>query len=307
MVSRDIILVLATSVGLTSLSAQASEPCDSFKKTNPAAYEAYCKNGGGSSKPAGAGSTFNSSFNINPAGLPNEKSPYGLEAIGSTVNGYLGSQFALIKGFSKFGAGISTGSANTFYGNDLYQRIFKTSELQDFHPNETPRGKYINLNIGTSFELFKVGNSGKLSLGLSGRYNKITNNWGGGPALLFSGKFLTFGTGFSSERVSNRLARAMFYSYTVSVKLLLLEFQYDQLRETSASLNQLSPIHIGTATLSIHRLIATVAARRLNYLNEGMITQYHQGIQFLVSSHLSLGVLHNFIPGTYSLGLQYFF
>lgn len=287
--------------------AHASEPCNHFRTHSPALYDIYCKNGSSSSKPAGASSTFSSSFNINTASLPNEKSNYGLESIGSFVEeneSEYGTQFALIKGFSKFGAGISTGSANIFYGNDVYRRLNQGPNLDDFDDPEPVRGKITNLNVGTSFSLLRFGKSAKLSLGTTARYNKITNTWGGGPALLFTSRYLTFGTGFTRERVSNTLPRVSFYSYTVSTRILMFEIQYDQLRD-SLGLN-LDPIHIGTLTFPLKRLILSGAVRRLNYVNYGHITQYHFAAQFLLSRRFSLGLLHNFIPGTNSVGLQIF-
>lgn len=145
-----------------SPSAEAG-PCAYFKKHSKALYKVYCGNGdaGGSARPAGASSTFTSSFNISSAALPTDPTDYGLETIVSVLRSPSTDaetrwtpSFALIKGFKKFGAGVSTSAANTFYSNDVLERAVGDPEIRDLAPRETARGKLSHLNLGTSFALW---------------------------------------------------------------------------------------------------------------------------------------------------------
>lgn len=254
-----------------------------------------------------ANSTFASSFNLSPAMLPTEPSSYGLETIVNGVRGNLRERsyhFSLVKGFKKFGTGISTGGNDTFYGNDLYRRGNLGSQVHDFDIKEETKGHLANLNLGTSLSLFDIGKIGKFSVGGSLRYNKLTNTWGGGPgAILSLGRF-SFGFGYSRERVSNTISRTTLYSALVGVRIGPFELQYDALNEKEIS--NLHTIHIGTLTTTISSIILTGAVRRLNYVNDGYVTQYHAAIQWLMNRHLSVGYLYNYIPGAHSVGIQVF-
>lgn len=271
-------------------------------------YKAYCGGGKSSSRPAGASSTFTSSFNLSPASLPSSPSAYGIESIGSGIRGNTSDQtyqFSIIKGFSKFGAGVSTGGNNTFYGNDIYKRLHFEPEYKTFTAKEPPRGKFVNLNVGTSIALLRSSSGNRLSLGLTGRYNKITDSIGGGTALLLGTGHFSIGAGFTQEHVSNTLPWITFYSALASIRIAMVEFEYDLLSCHGTS--GLEPIHILTSTWTIRRFTITAAARKLNYIHFGQVTQYHGAIQLMVNSHLGVGYLYNFIPGAHSIGAQLFF
>ena len=288
-----------------SAQAFASSECDVYKNGSPDLYQLYCS--GGSAKPAGANSTFSESFKLNPASLPTESTPYGLETIESEPR-YNGEgwtpTFALVKGFHKVGAGLSTGGNETFYGDDIYQRVYGTPELLTLKNREPSLGTLPNLNLGTSFSLLDLSKDVHLHLGVSARYSHITNTLGGGPALLLSSTHFTLGAGVSREQVSNSFSRLNFFSYLLSYRIWRFEFEYNWLTDNDNF--GLSPINIFTLTFSINRLTLTSAVRGLNYLQTGYTIQHHYAAQVLVSRHLSLAYLYNYYPGANSLALQLF-
>lgn len=281
--------------------------CDYYRKIGSWLYESVCKDGSVRTKPAGAASTFSSSFNLNTASLPSEPSSYGLETILSRIrggNGHIEPNFGLVKGFNKFGAGLSTGSTNTFYGDSVLQRRANQSTTQSFEPLETDRGKLTSLNFGTALRLLGRSPGLSLRLGLSGRYNNTTNTWGGGPGLMFGWSIVSFGFGFTRERVSNFLPRTSFRTYQASVRFSVFEIEGIVLTNDVGGLR---PIPILTTTARVGRLMLTAAARRMTVQNGTSDTQFHYAAQYLFSKRFSLGAMFNYIPGTNSLGLQVFF
>jgi hypothetical protein len=289
---------------LTVENAQADGLCSFYRKNAPEIYKALCSKGPVNSKPAGANSSFSDSFNLNSGALPTQPSSYGLEVLTSFLpeSTEKKTNFAIVKGFKKFGAGVSTSGNNTFYGNDLAQRMVGTPELLTFHPHEESRGKLTNLNLGTALQLYQAKSGPTVRLGLSARYNKVSDTWGGGPALLLSWTKFTLGAGFTKETVSNVIPEQTFGSYLLSYRLWIFEFEYNLL--AAGADYGLNPIHILTTTLSIRRLLLTFAVRRLNYLEWGEVTQRHFAIQYLFSQHFSAGFLMNYIPGSATLGVQ---
>lgn len=296
-------------IGGTVWSTDASaSACDTLRSQNSAAYARFCSgNGRMTAGTSAASSTFASSFNLSPATLPTEPSSYGLETIVNGVRSDFSQRsyhFSIVKGFKKFGTGISTGGNDTFYGNDIVRRYYLESQVRDFRPREEAQGHIANLNLGTSVSLLEIGKSTKLSLGGSLRYNKTTNSWGGGPGLLLTAGSLSLGVGYSREYLSKSFPRMTLYSALVGWRVGPFQLQYDALNEKEVS--NLHTIHIGTLTTTIRNFILTGAVRRLNYVNEGYVTQYHAALQWLMNRHLSVGYLYNYIPGAHSMGVQIF-
>jgi hypothetical protein len=282
--------------------------CDLYRDKAPTLYKLYCQDGSGGTKPAGANSTFTDSFNINTASLPTEPSSYGLEVLGSYLRSDIGTRsptFSLIKGYHRFGTGISTGSNNTFYGDDVIQRATGGSDVTSFQPAEPAKGHFINLNVGTSVLIFKSQDFGQVHLGLSLRYNNISDTWGWGPGVMYSLGILTLGTGFTRETISNLIPTVTFSHFLASVRLSIFEFEYTVLADNSQY--QLPPIQIETLSINLGHVLISAAVRQAYYQTlHATVSQPHFGIQWMVSKHFSVGALYNYIPGANTLGLQYF-
>lgn len=298
--------------------AFAGAVCDDLRKDSPHLFSLYCTKDGGSgnTKPAGTNSSFSESFKINPASLGTEKSLYGIEVIPTRLENGAGPKFpniSLIKGFHRFGTGISTTGGNTFFSNDLYQRVAGSSKLKSLDDPEPAKGKFTNLNVGTSFLLLNMKAFPRVQLGLSGRYNRITNTVGGGPAILLSTRYLSAGYGLSREKVSNYFPITNFQTFIVSLRLLALEIEYNQTStpagattSTLSSSTNVPPTQILSASYPIHNFIFTIAGRKLQYLKEGDITQYHFAVQFFATPHIAVGFMHNYLPGGNSIGTQFY-
>ncbi len=291
--------------------AFADSLCNYYKKEIPYMYKVMCTEGGSTSKPAGANSTFSDSFNVSAAALPTEPSSYGLEVIGSYLRSDIKEftpTFSLIKGFHKFGAGISTSGSNTFFGNDIVQRATGTPLYKSFAPHEPAITSIPNLNLGTSFELNTppLGSSmPKFDLGISGRHNQTTDTWGGGPALMVIFNRFTIGGGFTREKISTHLQMVTFTSLLVSTRISIFEFEYTQLRNAGGY--ALGPVQILSGTISVGKLLFTLAERQAQFLlYQNIVLQPHLALQYQYSKHLSIGAMYNYIPGASSLAMQYF-
>lgn len=303
---RGLALAIAISLFCPAL-AGAGDVCDWYRKTFPHVYQVLCSGGKRKASVAGAHSTFSTGFNLNAGVLPTEPTSYGLEGIGSVLRSDAGQwqpTFALIKGFHKIGTGVSTSGNSTFYGNDVLERTRSTPELKTFKPLEAPAGYVTSLNLGTSIAVIDNPRGLSVGLGLSGRDNKTTNTFGGGPGLLLSSHGLSAGLGITRERVSNFLPAMYFYNGTISAQLGFMELEYALLTCTGGL--GLDPIHIGSLTLHLGRFMFTAAVRHLNYLSTGSVNQEHFAGQVLISKSISVGVLYNYIPGATSFAAQYY-
>jgi hypothetical protein len=306
MVARLVLLIV---IGISSAisHAQASEICDDYRKNDPELYKLICTEGSAGTKPAGANSTFSDAFNINAGALPTEPSSYGFESIGSYLRAdtsTLGGNYSLIKGYHRFGTGISTSGNNTFYGNDVYERLHGTPEVTSFNPQETSKGHFVDLNLGTSFLIYDPSDGPRARLGISARYNNITNTWGWGPGLMVSWDYFTIGAGYTHEQVSNTLPTLLFESFLVSAHVSLFELEYTVLNAPAQT--NLSAIQILTLTTKLGRLNLTGAIRFLDYLSTGRISQTHFALQYMFNKSFSAGLLYNYIPGANSVGTQFF-
>jgi hypothetical protein len=301
------VLLVFPILGLHPVLAQADD-CDFYRKFLPGIYEINCTGGHKVHAASGSGSaSVADSFNINPGALPTEPSPYGVEVIanrGRSDAAPLGFYFSIIKGFHKIGAGVSTASNNTFYGNDIVQRQYGTSEYANFDPPETPKSKLPNLNVGTSFAIIPARGELKtsLSLGLSGRYNHVTSTFGGGAGLLINSSYFTIGGGVVTERPVSFLGQINYYSATFGVKLFVVELESSWLWNSGAI--TLDPVQIGTLTVNLGHLILTAAERSLYFQREGNVFQTHYAVQVQVSKNLTLGYLYNYIAGANSMAVQ---
>jgi hypothetical protein len=291
------------------LSANADEICSYYRQHKPRLYEIVCQGGQSRSRAGASYSSFSDAFNLNSASIPTEESPYGLETIGSfsrkdDSDRYY--SFALVKGFHKIGTAVSTASNMSFYGNDIKQRLYGSTSNADLSSSETAQGHITNLNLGTSIALNSTGSGegGAPAIGLSVRYNKITNTLGWGAGITASADPFVFGLGVSREKVSNLLPEILFYSAVVGLKIPYIEFEYTYLKNEGGG--ELDPIHIFTATGVLGPFLISGAMRKLNYRQLGDVTQFHWGAQLQLSSNIAVGYLYNYLPGANSLALQLF-
>lgn len=299
--SLSLFLILYTEIASASL-------CEHYKENQSAIHYRLICIEKSKSKIAGANSSFSSAFNLNITALPTEPSSYGLEVIGSRARSShkVGPVFSLVKGFKRFGTGISTAGNNTFYGDDVVQRESGQPNVDDFKPDEPAQGSVPNLNFGAGFSLIEFSETTSIKLGTSVRYNKTTAKWGGGPAIAFASPYITFGAAASRERVSNRLEPIHFYTLQATIRFWLFEFEHDRLFNNSDY--RQTPIRIYTLSGKFGGLVLTAGVRWLDYYHEDgaafLVRQEHYAVQYLFNELFSMGVLYNYIPGSASLGIQ---
>jgi hypothetical protein len=312
------LLILAVGVTATVLfpATSRADRCEFYKKFIPSLADTVCGSSGGSrassnarSAASSAGSTFASAFNMNPAATPTEPTPYGLENIASQIrvdSGEFSSSFSIVKGFQKFGTAVTTAGNNTFYGNDIVQRGTSGANLSTFTVAESGKKALPHFNLGTAFSLnpSKKGTHRALNLGLSARYNSITETVGPGLGLSLGERWFTLGVGMSRERVSSTLPGIYFGSAMMALRVPMIELEYSLLLNLNGP--SLDPITIFTGTINLGRVYLTAAQRKASYAMDGKVTQYHYAVQARLSRQFALGVLHNFIPGTNSAALQVF-
>ena len=304
-----VFMLVGMSVGTEAFAEDAM--CDTYRKFFPSLYEISCHGSRSSvSRPSvGGGSSFASSFNLNSAAIPTTPSPYGLETITSVLRqSYPGiyPSFSLVKGFTRIGTGLSTASGNTFFGDDIVQRRYGTPLYSSFNPLEPAKSNLPNVALGTSFAVLqpqaKVGSG--ISLGVSLRYNHISDTLGFGLGFIYTYGLFHAGVGMSHERVSNYFDAINFLTAVVGVRLLIFDFEISQLRDDS--LFQLDPIMIYSATATLGGLLLSASERSLNFYSTGTVTQEYFSAQYQISKHFTAAYLFNYVPGANSVAFQIF-
>jgi hypothetical protein len=293
--------------------AQSADSCDFYKKYIPGLYETVCSgksagSSGRAAKPQSSSPTFSDALKANPSTLPTQPSPFGIESVFHFDRARFSHQAygaSLIKGYRRIGAGFSTASAPTFFSNDVVHRANSRPENTHFKPEEPRRSDISTLTFGTAVALPLPKGSIPVSLGLSGIFNGVTGTFGFGTGLVARPGIFSVGAGLVRERVSNRYEAIMLYSGLIGVRLPLIELQYDILKNTTGP--ALKPIHIGTVSLSLGRLILSGSMRRIHYYSVGSVLQTHWSAQFQFNRRFSLGFLYNYIPGANSAAAQFFF
>src|SRR3990167_7522626 len=99
---------------------------------------------------------FADMFNINPASIPVVDAPLGVEGIASTSGNRYAKEdinFALIKGFQRFGTAASSNSDNTFYSYNLVHAYQGTPYRDDIERAAAEGSVLPTINLGASFAL----------------------------------------------------------------------------------------------------------------------------------------------------------
>lgn len=286
-----------------------TQSCGFYRLHAPGLYRAFCgATGSMSARPAAsAGSSFSDSFKLNPSTLPTQPSPWGLEGMYHYERGEpknRATTFSLIKGYRKIGAGLSTSSGLTFFSNDVFHRANSRPDDVHFKSAEASRSDIPDLNFGTSFALPLPKSWVPMALGTSVRHNSVTGTLGFGLGLIAKPSIFLLGFGYVNEKISNFHSRFHFYSAMAAVRLPIVEFEYNILTHQGGP--NLRPVHIGTVTAHLGRLMISYSQRRLHYVSVGNVSQGHWSAQFQLHRRLSVGYLYNYFPGANSLASQIF-
>ncbi len=302
---------------LFATTASAEDICAWYEANFPAMADQVCgrskaSGGRGDSGLSGSSSrkaSLSTNPDQNPASAPVHPTSYGIESIGSMTRGSEHSkkaQFALVKGFKKFGASVSTGPGNTFYNNDIVQRELGPQYLSNLDAREESVSKVPGLSISTALDITPAFFKGKarLNLGIGARHTAVTGSVGPIVGVQVHTPFFATGVSVSKLKISSRYDSMALATATATVRIPHMEFEYAVLENFGGP--RLKPIHVFTVAVLTSRFIFTGAIRRLNYLPQGTVTQKHGGVQMLVLRKASIGYLYNYLPGAHSVAAQLF-
>lgn len=288
--------------------AQSQWVCDTiFKSSNYG-----CDNLSGSNTTGGSYPLLTDAFNINPASIPTTKTPVGVEMFWDESK----TNFALIKGNGKSGAGFSSSSTQgPFFSNA------NNVDISNMRTNSTTRSTYTdssgayapNLNFGSALNLLS---SSPLTSNLGGqlKYVNKVNEIRPGFGWNFKTRFLNGGFSYYKSPTIGALTSASLGMklFNFIADITYLQNQYGDPNRTL----------ISSATLVWKKFIFTYAYRVQSdaYLTQSEIAQlsapgskyskYHQmfGANFRPFDKLSIGFYQNYIIGKGSSFLiQYFF
>ncbi|MBS1982758.1 MAG: hypothetical protein JST16_01185 [Bdellovibrionales bacterium] len=290
---------------LASSAARALDMCKYIAPGSPAGCNQVKVSSGGSLP------SQSSAHRLNPSAVPTVNSPYGLEAIDSlppNTDSKSKYNFSLVKGFKQFGTGISTDGDDNFFTHSytLAARDTYLEKSYEYIYNQNDAViRTLNAAIAIPIPVGEVGKLVQPSVGLLARYNVPLHQWGGGVGLTAASKFLSVGASYLNQ--PNEYERTH-----IPLLVIMGGLGVDMLRVDYARLNYLKgflqdkPVTLWTVSLNWRHVI--VFAGRRSGLNIENIEKvdYLYGVQWLVSRHLALGTMLNYIPGRLSLGAQVF-
>ncbi|AZZ36275.1 hypothetical protein CIK05_05550 [Bdellovibrio sp. qaytius] len=265
-----------------------------------------------------SGNTANPStgnqIRINPSAVPTQKG-FGLEGI------YFNSEtdFSIVQGIGRIGAAVSpSNSDETFFGTpglEITQNLLDRKVNGKKYPNQ-------KINLATAFVLAEKNkslfNSYALKLGVMGKYNQLTKHTNLGSGLSGMLGPLTFGysnyldetlldygiTGSTFTEIAKY--RVQTYSAGLSVDSFLLDVSYLRYVDPQYAYTDESQVRIITLSYNYKKLILTVADRvedsyrpvydedTKTLLNQYTKKDSFQAIQYIVSNHMTVGLLHNY-------------
>ncbi len=303
-------------LGISS-SAYAKDVCEQYRNYAPLPdwYNEYCLTEGGA-KVGGAFSSFADSFNLNPASIPTAKGPYGVEYIGTydaSSTKTFKHNFALIKGLSRIGAGLSTNGDDTFYGNNQSQTTTSTNYSSNLQDAVSSGSVSPSFNLGAALSLLpkEIVSPVTPKGGLTIRYNKYNGKLSPGAGLSLASRHLTFGLSLVTEGGDQYTPSTRFYTTTIGFKTSRFQVEYLYLKNESDVLSSYfytpsQPIHIVSASLSLLNFSMSGAAKRVINFDGAIQYYFHGAIQYQFSRYFAVAGLINYIPNTQSIGIQAF-
>ncbi len=320
-------LCLFVCLSLWSTHCFATDPCVEYRNTmpQPSWFQETCnKSGGhGTAKIGGGYSSYADPINLNPASIPTKPTPMGVEVIYSFSQAALvtgKTNLALIKGFQKFGTGISLSSDNTFFSNQpvsVAQNTSTGASSTQFSPGSTfsSAGSSSStvsspvLNLGSAIDLDILKRDMKGYNGALGGLAKIataTNKITPGFGFSIQKEFFSLGGSYFQEKDS--LTNQVTASYTYSFGIRLNSFMAEYLLMSTTGAQMLSqPIHLLTASYSASRFMFSFAVKRAYDLSNLSTIEYHGAAKLTLTSMLAAGYLYNYIKGCHSVGAQILF
>jgi hypothetical protein len=254
--------------------------------------------------------TFSDAFNINPASIPVVSTPLGLEGtVSKDSSGSfndMNSNFAIIKGFDRFGSGISTNSDSTFFTTNIIQIIEggTTKEQKEEFKKQLDRRPTYNIGSALAIPTFNLKNKTTPTAGYSFKYNRLSKKWDGVWGGSINSEVISFGYSYTVENASAVFVGSSTGAINLSIKIPYIRFELSRLIFKSTVIN--STTDILTINLKLKNLLDTAAMRSYkNYLTI-QVREYFGSFQYRLNRHLAIGAMINYVPNTVSFGAQFF-
>ncbi|MGZ3722568.1 MAG: hypothetical protein ACXVA9_06540, partial [Bdellovibrionales bacterium] len=285
-------------IAIAFLSPAHGKLCNAFKE------KCWLQTGGSSSSPAYP--SKNSSIRINPSAVPTDDS-YGGEVL------YYGNQwdFGIVKGTGRIGAAISASNGEeTFFGS----RALESDT--DYLTRMQAKQPYPSQKISVAGAVTVLTNKRdglnrlQLNLGVSGKYNRLTNHtWPGAGLSAIAGPF-TLGYALAQDETQTDKileTNVKYKSTTMSAGIFLDSFALDySVLDVNVDGETPARITLLTGSLFLQKWILTLAGRtedssrkKYDFQTQSLITEQvkHEtfgGVQFALNKVLMLGIFHNY-------------
>jgi hypothetical protein len=187
----------------------------------------------------GSAPLMGDSLEGNPAALPTQPTPFGLEGVFSDRSAPRGKpkfSVSTVKGFDGFGFGIGSWSEGTFGAPDFDNHFLGSAARAEFQAYQRNPSSVIGFRLGTTVVLpqgpfpkgIRVSVGG--SLGLGRVYGKLAPQWG----VLVKFFFLGLGYSESHERLSDALPKNKIITMSAGLPLGPLYLGYSQITVKSS-------------------------------------------------------------------------
>lgn len=264
-----------------------------------------------SNHPGGSYPLLFDAFNINPASIPSELTPIGVEAFYDRQK----FNFSLIKGHGNVGTALTTSSTEgTFFSNASNVDAALVKEQTRINPTADDDLYAPNLNFGLSTDLFSANGIFSSSLGASVRYLRESKEFSQSIGLDLKSRWMNLSGSFT-----RKTAKTGTMSGTAGLKVdsFLLDYTYIRNLGTTSYTT-----YILSSTYRIWKLVLTYAIRRqkLDYITQEEKETYEAngieirdihtmlGVNIKFSERFSLGAYTNYTMGRgSSIVMQYFF
>jgi hypothetical protein len=246
--------------------ALSKDLCALYRNVTPLPdwYSKYCNRPGGSSTKdiLGAFSSFADAFNLNPSSIPTFELPVGVEYISSFKPGLSRNNFALIKGFDRIGAALSSNSDETFFSDSSNATSTLTSG--GYLDALSPSANVPTLSLGTALGIMlpkfleKVASA---KLGAMLRLNKDTGSLSpGGGLAIFVGPVNAGISVIGDPKTTVSGSNSAYMTYNLGVELGVGQLEYVRIQRSSLSGFSTAPVSAPRPTA--FRLTTSFRSRR---------------------------------------------
>ncbi|RZA07363.1 MAG: hypothetical protein EOP11_07905 [Proteobacteria bacterium] len=245
----------------------------------------------------------------NPANLPTEPSPLGLEIIGSDRSPPKGKArlgFATVKGFDGLGFGVGAWQKNTFSAPDFAEHYLPTSGAEAYTAFEEKDRLALALRLGATVVLPKnwFPKVMRVSVGASAGLGQVSGDYSPQVGLVM--RVFGLGLGYSEnfERLSRDLPRARISVASAGffIRRIYLGYSYSWVRSTlnSTSAQALS------LRIPFGAWVAYGGVKFQRGIN-GDPDQWHRaGLLRKLNKHVNLGYEYGYYRLSHSVVLQLF-